>query len=132
MSNIVRVEEQALLDATNGTTTYTNPTTPMKGAINTSTTAPTTTAAGSEFTGGSYARATVAYGAGSAADPSVATNSGAQTYTNMPAGTAHSYDEFDSAGTPKRRWFGLLTADKTLNAGDTLTIAGGSLSKSLG
>lgn len=130
MSNIVRVEEQALMDATNGTTTYTNPTTPMKGELET--TSPTTTAAGTAVSGGSYARQTVVYGAAAAADPATASNSGALTYTNMPATTVTSYDEYDSAGTPKRRWFGALTASKTTNSGDTLTIAIASLSKSLG
>jgi hypothetical protein len=130
MANIVRVEAQALLNASNAQATYTNPTSPLKLAL--TTTSPSTTAAGTKVSGGSYADQTIAYGAGSAADPPVATNSGTLTYSNMPAATVTSLDEYDSAGTPIRRWFGPLTASKTTNSGDTLTIAAAAISKSLG
>jgi hypothetical protein len=49
----------------------------------------------------------------------------------MPACTVVAVDEWDSAGTPVRRWWGALTANKTVNSGDTFTIASGSYSKSL-
>jgi len=130
MSNVVQVECQALLDASNGTTAYTNPTAPVK--LRLTTTAPTSTSAGTEVSGGSYAAQTVTYGAASAATPSLASNSGQLNYTNMPAATVVGADEFDSAGTPKRRWFGSLTASKTTNSGDTFSFAVGAVAKSLG
>lgn len=129
-NNLVAVEAKALLDASNGTSSYTNPTTPIKLALVTST--GTATAAGTEVSGGSYARQTVTYTAGSTANPSTCSNSGAISYVNMPACTVTGVDEYDSAGTPIRRWFGGLTANKTVNAGDTFTFASGAVTKSLG
>src|SRR4051812_30479799 len=110
MSNIVRVEEQALLAATVGKTTYTFATAPIK--VRLTTTTGTTTAAGTEVSGGSYTSQTVTWNSASAADPSVITNNGALTYTGMPAATVTALELWDSAGTPIRRWFGALTASK--------------------
>ena len=126
MANLVTVEANAILEASSGKTSYPNPTTPIKVALVTAT--GSASAAGTEVTGGSYARQTVTFAAASAG--AIASNV-ALTYTNMPAATVTGVDEFDSAGTPVRRWFGALTASKTTNAGDTLTIASGSYSKTL-
>ena len=130
MSNMVRVEEKALLEASAGKTNYTNPTTPIKVRLTTA--VGSTTAAGTEVTGGSYASQTVVWNAATSADPSVVTSNGALTYTSMPAATVTSLEIWDSAGTPIRRWFGNLTASKTTNSGDTFTIADTALSLSLG
>ena len=51
----------------------------------------------------------------------------AVTVTNMPASTIVGVELWDSAGTPVRKWWGALTASKTLNSGDTFSIASGSL-----
>jgi len=126
MANLVTVEANALLNASSGQATYTNPTTPIKVAL--VTVIGTASAAGTEATGGSYARQTLTCAAASAG--SISSNV-ALTYTNMPAATIVGVDEFDSAGTPVRRWFGSLTANKTTNAGDTFTIASGSYTKTL-
>ena len=85
-------------------------------------------AAGTEISGGSYARQALIMAAASAES---ITSSAALTYTNMPAVTVTSIDEWDSAGTPIRRWWGNLSASKTTNAGDTFSIAASSYTKSL-
>ena len=86
-------------------------------------------AAGTEVTGGSYASQTVTFGAASGGATS---NSGALTYTGMPACTVVGVESWDSAGTPIRWWHGALAASKTINAGDTFTIPAGDLDLSLG
>lgn len=130
MANITQAEAQHLLDASNGTTAYTNPTGPVKVRLTTST--PTSTSAGTEVSGGSYAAQSITFSAASAATPSASSNSGTLTYTSMPATTVTGVDEFDSNGTPFRRWFGLLTAPKTLNSGDTFSFSSTAYAKTLG
>lgn len=93
----------------------------------------TATAAGTELTtSGGYTSGTgapsVTFAAASAG--SAASNS-AITTTNMPATTIVGVELWDSAGTPIRKWYGALTASKTTNAGDTFTIASGSLTAAL-
>lgn len=64
-----------------------------------------------------------------AATGSKATNA-AITTTNMPATSLNGVETWDSAGTPLRKWLGGITgAPKTTNAGDTFTIASGSLTQ---
>lgn len=126
MANLVTVEADAILDATSGESAYTAPTTPIKVALNTA--VGSATAAGTEVTGGSYARQTITFSA--AASGSITSNV-TLTYTSMPACTVTSIDEWDSAATPVRRWWGALTASKTVNAGDTFSIASGAYTKSL-
>lgn len=77
-------------------------------------------------TAGSWGTATTS-NAGSAI-----TNSGAAiSQTNMPAATIQGVELWDSTGTPKRCFWGPLTANKTTNLGDTLTFAASSLSINL-
>ncbi len=91
------------------------------------------TAAGTELvTSGGY---TSGVGAPSvtfavAASGSKASNA-AVTVTNMPATTVVGVELWDSAATPLRKWWGALAASKTTAAGDTFTIASGSLSAAL-
>jgi hypothetical protein len=126
VANLVTVEGNALLAASSGQTVYTNPTAPIKVALATAT--GTATVAGTEVTGGSYARQSITFAAASAG--SIASNA-AINYTVMPACTVTGVDEYDSAGTPVRRWFGALSASKTVNAGDTFSIASASYTKTL-
>lgn len=64
----------------------------------------------------------------SAAASASKANTGAVTVTNAPAGTWADNDQYDSTGTPKRMVFrGGSSLGKTVNAGDTCTIAIGSL-----
>jgi hypothetical protein len=126
MANLVTVEANSLLGATCAQAAYVAPTAPIKVALVTAT--GTATAAGTEVSGGSYARQTITFAAASGG--SISSNV-ALTYTNMPACTVTGVDEYDSAGTPIRRWFGALSASKTVNAGDTFSIASGSYTKTL-
>lgn len=126
MANLVTTEANAILNASSGQASYTNPTTPIKVALVTAT--GTAAAPGTEVTGGSYSRQTITFAAASGG--SISSNV-ALTYTNMPATTITGVDEYDSAATPVRRWFGNLSASKTVNAGDTFSIASGSYSKNL-
>lgn len=126
MANLVTTEANAILNASSGQAAYTAVTTPVKVALVTAT--GTATAPGTEVAGGSYARQTITFAA--SAGGSISSNV-ALTYPNMPACTVTGVDEWDSAGTPVRRWFGALSASKTVNAGDTFSIASGSYTKTL-
>lgn len=85
-------------------------------------------AAGTEVTGGSYARQNVAFAAASGGATS---NTGDLVFTGMPAATVVGVEIYDSAGTPVRWWHGALAASKTLQAGDELRISAGELDLSL-
>lgn len=128
MANLVTVEANAILAASSGQTAYPAVVAPLKVALATG--ASTATAPGTEVSGGAgpYARQTITFAAASAG--SIASNL-ALTYSGMPACTVIGVDEYDSTGTPVRRWFGALTASKTVNAGDTFSIASGSYTKTL-
>lgn len=125
-NNIVTAEANRLLDASLGTATYTAPTGAMKLALATAT--GTASTAGTEVTGGSYARQTIAFGAASAG---AASNSGSITFTAMPAATVTGVDIYDSNGSPRRAWAGALTASKTVASGDSLSFAAASVSVTL-
>lgn len=114
----VRVNIQKLLFVA---TAYTTPTTPFQLGVYSS--ASSDTAAGTEDTGGSYAKQTVTVTTPTSANPSVAATSNAQTYTNMPAITSTDVNIWDSAGTPVREAWGPMTASKTTALGDTLAFA---------
>lgn len=126
MGAIVQAEANRLLDASFGTAAYTAPTGAMKLALVTAT--GTNTSAGTEVTGGSYARQAITMA--SAASGSCS-NSGTISYTSMPAATVTGVDIYDSNGTPRRAWWGGLTSSKTVGAGDTLSFAGGSVVASI-
>lgn len=126
MANLVTVEANAILEASSGKTSYTNPTGPIKIDLLTAT--GSASAAGTSATGGGATKQTITFAAAGAG--SIASNV-ALTWTNVNAQTFTGIDEWDSAGSPIRRWFGALTTPKTANAGDTFTIASGSYTKSL-
>jgi hypothetical protein len=91
------------------------------------TTASTAAAAGTEVVPGGNAYARTAITLATAAASGQVSNTGAVTYTNMPAATVTAVDVYDSNGTPRRAWWGPLTASKTTVAGDTLSLAIGAL-----
>lgn len=128
MPALAQAEATRLLDASLGKAAYVAPTTPMKLAVCSST--GTATTPGTEASGGGYARAdlSAALPAGSTAG-SISTNA-AITFTNMPAGTWTAIEVFDSAGTPRRAWYGALAGPKTTGAGDILSFAAGALTLS--
>jgi len=111
-----------LLDASLGTASFTATTTPLKCRLMTAN--GSASANGTEASGGSYAPITITFA--SASGQSAASNV-ALNFTSMPAATIVGVELWDSAGTPIRKWWGALSASKTLNAGDTLSIASGSL-----
>jgi hypothetical protein len=126
MPALVTAEANRLLDASLGVATYTAPTGSMKLALATS--ASSASAAGTEVTGGSYARQNITFGSASAGS---STNTGSVTFTNMPAATTTHVDVYDSNGTPRRAWFGPLSASKTTASGDTLSFAVSSITITL-
>lgn len=125
-NNIVQAEANRLLDASFGTAAYTAPTGSMKLAL--ASTTGTNTTAGTEISGGSYARATIAMTAASAGSTP---NTSTITFSNMPAVTVTGIDIYDSNGTPRRAWWGALTASKTTASGDSLSFAASSISASI-
>jgi hypothetical protein len=127
MAGIVAAEANRLLDASFGTASYTAPTTPMKLALMTAN--GSATSAGTEVTGGSYARQNIAF---ASASSQAAANSGSISFTSMPAVTVVGVEIHDSAGSPRRAWYGPLAASKTLNAGDTLSFSISAVAASLG
>lgn len=118
--------ENNVLDALVGTAAFAAPTTPMKVRLYTVT--GTDAASGTEVTGGTYTPQSVTFGSASAGTCS---NTGALNFTLMPACTVTAVEIWDSAGTPKRFWYGALSASKTVGAGDTFQIPAGQLTLSL-
>lgn len=112
--------ENKVLDHVLGTTTFTKPTT----YVALYTTAPTDSSAGTEVTGGSYARIA---GAWDAASGGASSNSGNLDFTGMPACTVVAVGILDNSTGGNLLIYGTLTSNKTLDAGDTLRIATGDL-----
>ena len=123
--NLPNVIENQLLDALVGTTAYTV-TTPIKLALVTTNGDDAT--AGTQVTGGSYARQTITFGAASAG---AIANSAAISFAGMPAATVVGIELYDNAGTPKRLAYGPLTTSRSVAAGDTVQFAISAISLSL-
>ncbi|GAP46888.1 phage tail fiber protein [Streptomyces azureus] len=124
--NLSNTAENLTLDWILGVGTPTRPTTPLKVALVTAN--GTDTAAGTEVTGGSYARQDLAVAAAVAGATS---NSADLVWSGMPAATVVGVEIWDSAGTPVRLWYGPLTASRTVSAGDELVLSAGQLTLSL-
>lgn len=123
--NLTNTAENRVLDFINGLTA-TAPTTPLKVALVTA--AGDDATAGTEVTGGSYARKNLTV---AAAVSGATTNSADLSWTGMPACTIVGWEIWDSTGTPVRLWYGPLDASKTLAAGDEYRITAGNLSLSI-
>lgn len=123
--NLPNIIENQLLDALVGATSF-SVTTPIKLALVTAN--GNDASAGTEVTGGSYARQTIAFSA--AAGGSIA-NSGVISFTGMPACTVVGIELYDSAGSPKRLAYGALTSSRSITAGDTVQFAIGTITLSL-
>lgn len=95
-------------------TAYTAPVTVYLALLNT----------GTEVTGGSYARQTIAFAAPAAG--AVASNT-AQTFTAMPATTVTQIGLYDALTVGNQLYLITVTASKTTNAGDTVTVASGAV-----
>lgn len=125
MSALSDAHANNILEASVAKTAFTASTAPMK--LRLMTTTPTSSSNGTQVTGGSYSSQTVTFAA--AASQSITTDIAAN-YTGMPAATVTAVELWDSAGTPVRKWWGLLSASKTTNLNDTFSIAAGSLTLS--
>jgi hypothetical protein len=125
-SGLDNAEADRLKNASLRGTAYTLPTTPMKLALNTA--ASSGASAGTEVVGGSYARQTITLAASSG---TAVASTDAQTYTNMPATTTTNVNIYDNNGSPRRGWWGDLTANKTTALGDTLSFAIGAITVNL-
>ena len=123
--NLPDIIENQLLDALVGTSSY-SVTTPIKLALMTAN--GSDSAAGTEVTGGSYARQTIAFDAASSGSID---NNAAISFTGMPACTVVGIEIYDSAGSAKRLAYGPLTASRTVTAGDTVQFASGAITLSL-
>ena len=123
--NLPDIIENQLLDALVGTAAY-SVTTPIKIALVTANGNDAT--AGTEVTGGSYARQTIAFDAASGGKIS---NNAAISFTGMPSVTVVGIELYDSAGTPKRLAYGPLTNTRTVTSGDTVQFASGAVELSL-
>ncbi|MEV5189266.1 phage tail fiber protein [Streptomyces werraensis] len=123
--NLSNTAENRALDWLMGNAT-TAPTTPLRVALVTAN--GSDTAAGTEVTGGSYARKNLTT---AAAVNGATSNSADLVWTGMPAATVVGVEVWDSAGTPVRLWYGPLAASRTVLAGDELRISAGSLTFSL-
>ncbi|MET9521506.1 phage tail fiber protein [Streptomyces coeruleorubidus] len=123
---LTNTAENLMLDWILGVGTPTRPTTPLTVALVTAN--GSDTAAGTEVTGGSYARQNLAV---AAAVGGATSNSADLVFTGMPAATVVGVEIWDSAGTPVRLWYGPLSASRTVAAGDELALSAGQLTLSL-
>ena len=123
--NLPNIIENQLLDALVGTTAYTM-TGPVKLALVTAN--GNDASAGTEVTGGSYARQTITF---TAAASGQIENDSAISFTGMPAVTVVGIELYDSAGSPKRLAYGALTVSRAVTAGDTVQFASGAITLSL-
>jgi hypothetical protein len=123
--NLPDIIENQLLDALVGTAVYTV-TGPIKLALVTANGNDAT--AGTEVTGGSYARQTIAFDA--AASGSISNNASIS-FAGMPAATVVGIEIYDSAGSPKRLAYGALTTSRVVTAGDTVQFASSAITLSL-
>ena len=119
--NLPDIIENELLDALVGTSTYS-----ITGAtkLRLMTANGSDASAGTEVTGGSYAAQTIAF---TTASSGAISNSGALSFTGMPACTVVGIEIYDSAGSPKRLLYGALTSPRTVTAGDTVQFASGAI-----
>ena len=123
--NLSNYLENKLLDHFLGTTSYTMPS-PVYVALYT--VAPSDAGGGTEATGGSYARQTATF---SAASSGATSNDANIDFTNMPTSTVVAIGVHDALTSGNLLVWGTLTANKSLDAGDTLRIATGDLDISI-
>jgi len=118
--------ENKLLDHFLATTSYTAPSNVYVALMTVS--EDDTGSAGTEVTGGSYARQSATF---DAAASGATQNSSNLDFTGMPACTVVGIAIYDASSAGNLLVHGTLTANKTLDAGDTLRIATGDLDISI-
>lgn len=127
MANIDAVEALNQVAASLGEAAYVATVGPIRGRLMTAN--GTATVNGTEVVnsgGSTYASQDVGAAITSVASLPI-TTSAAVTWTNLPTATIVGLELWDSAGTPKRKWFGALAASKAVSLGDSLSIAAGAL-----
>lgn len=124
--NLTDVAENLALDWLTGTG---SPIRPSGLTVRLMTVPGSDSSTGTEVTGGSYDEQSVTF---TTAASGAATNTADLTFSGMPATTVVGLEVWDSAGTPRRIWWGPLAASKNTNDGDDFVIAAGALSLSLG
>ena len=122
--NLTDYAENKILDHVLGTAAYTMPTT----YVALYTVAPTDSSSGTEVTGGSYARQAASFSVASGGSTS---NSSNIDFTGMPACTVVAIGITDALSGGNILIYGSLSANKSLDAGDTLRITSGDLDISL-
>lgn len=125
MSQLSDYLETALLNEILRNTGYTPPATVYLALF---TNATTDAGGGTEVVGGSYARQAITFAAPSGG---TAANSGAVSFTSMPAATVTHAAIMDASTSGNFLFHGALTASKTVGAGDTLTFAIGDITATL-
>ncbi len=131
MPNIDQGEATVWLAASLAKATYTATVSPVRGRLMSANGTWTTNGTELVNAGGSaYASVDVTSKLGTAAAAAI-TNTADITWTNLPAATVVGLELWDSAGTPKRKWFGALSASKTVALGDSLTLAASALNISV-
>lgn len=123
--NLTDYLENKLIDHFLGTTTYTKPSSVYVGLY---TVAPSDSSAGTEVTGGSYARQSASFTASSGGATS---NSSNIDFTGMPACTVVAIGISDASTSGNLLLWGTLSSNKALDAGDTLRISSGDLDISI-
>lgn len=119
--------ELLLLDLIDGVTTAAPVTGPLKLAL--LTVQGSDSAAGTEVTGGSYARQTITFGSAAAG---AASNTNAISFSGMPAASVVGFAIYDSSGTPKRLWEIPRTGGATsTSAGDSINVGIGQITVGL-
>lgn len=118
--------ENKVLDHVLGTTSYTMPTTHLALF----TVAPTDSTSGTEVTGGSYARQALS-GLFTSSSGGASSNNANIDFAGMPACTVVAIGIMDNSSGGNLLVHGTLTANKVLDAGDTLRVATGDLDISI-
>ncbi|WP_432091031.1 phage tail fiber protein [Streptomyces sp. NRRL F-5630] len=118
---LTNTAENRAVDFIMGLTT-TAPTTPLRVALVTTNGDDAT--AGTEVTGGTYARQTLSV---AAATGGTTSNSADLVWAGLPAVTVVGVEIWDSATTPARLWYGAFADPRTVGAGDDLRLPAGSL-----
>lgn len=118
-----------LTDASLGTAAFVATTTPLKARLMSANGSGSTNGTEVANSGGStYASQTATFAATNTSFTAV--SNAALTFAGMPAVASpgvQGIELWDSAGTPKRKWWGPLAASVITNLGDTVSIASGSL-----
>lgn len=123
MAALTNFLEQALLDHVFRGIAYTPPTTIYLALF---TTAPDDAGGGVEVTGGSYARQQVTFSPAVSPDGRIS-NSAALNYANLPTATIVASGLLTAVTGGTLLMYGLLSQNRVVQAGDSLTVAIGDL-----